>query len=190
MSVLAGFADADAWTHRADGMIVGRARNSSWAEQVRAGVPIDYFVELDCGYSTALVARPPERVEEGLFEPRPVWPFRPVREVNWDDIEDDDPYVKIHHRARRTKGKAIKPVKVPKYGPKASKTRTVAATILAEPVKPSDHLTHTDTDHCFVCSTRQDLTLYINNDAILKAKACDHCSPAFKLALEAAKAKA
>ena len=185
MSVLSGFADADAWTYRADGAIVGRARNSSWAEHVRAGVPIDYFMAIQASADTASATPlPEERVEEGLFEPWPVWPFRPVREINWDDVEDDDPHTMVHHKARRTKGKS-KTAKPSKYGPKASKARTIAATVLAEPVAPSGHLTREPhEDYCFVCESPQS-TYLMNADTLAKARACDHCSPAFKAELAA-----
>jgi hypothetical protein len=178
-SILTGFNDGSAWEHRADGIYAVR-RNDSWAERVRGGLPIDYLMAIQAP-EDAPVAPPAERVEEGLFEPWPVWPFRAVREVNWDDIEDDDPYVEPHlPRARRTKGKATKTAKPPKYGPKASKARTVAAAVLAEPVVPSGHLTREPhEDYCFVCGSPQS-TYLMNADTLSKARACDHCSPAFK----------
>lgn len=43
-SFLTGFKDADAWALRSDGMIVGRARDRSYKEVARDGVPIDILV--------------------------------------------------------------------------------------------------------------------------------------------------
>lgn len=200
MSVLSGFADADAWAYREDGAIVGRARNSSWAEHVRAGVPIDYFVEMDCGccdddIRTATASKLSLSLpRDALFEPAPHMP-KHLDAYNADeDTEpaDFDAYfedVEPRHIARarrcgksRTKKTASKP---PKYGPKASKARTVAATVLAEPVAPSGHLTRDETeDYCFVCGSPQS-TYLMNADTISKARACDHCSPAFKAELAA-----
>ena len=207
MSVLSGFADADAWAYRADGAIVGRARNSSWAEHVRAGVPIDYFVEMDCGCCCDDDIRMPPTLSptlprDALFEPTPHMPkYRGVH--NADDSEDTEPAdfdayfedVEPRHiaRARRCCGSRSgsrtnnnkKTAKPPKYGPKASKARTIAASVLAEPVAPSGHLTRDETeDYCFVCGSPQS-TYLMNADTISKARACDHCSPAFKAELAA-----
>ncbi len=193
-SILTGFNDGDAWEHRADGIYAVR-RNDSWAERVRGGLPIDYLMAIQAP-EDAPVAPPPERAEEGLFgpiarsaifEPWPVWPFRTVWEDDWaatQEHEDFDSYfesVEPRHkaRARRTKG-GVKP---PKYGPKASKARTVAAAVLAEPVAPSGHLTREPhEDYCFVCESPQS-TYLMNTDTLSKARACDHCSPAFKAEL-------
>ena len=43
-SVLSGFADSAAWARREDGTIVGRARDRSYKEVARDGVPIDVLV--------------------------------------------------------------------------------------------------------------------------------------------------
>jgi hypothetical protein len=197
MSVLSGFADADAWTYRADGAIVGRARNSSWAEKVRAGVPIDCFMEMDCGCCCDDDIRTPPTLSptlprDALFEPAPRMP-----KYHADDSEDTEPAdfdayfedVEPRHiaRARRCCGSSRssnkKTAKPPKYGPKASKARTIAASVLAEPVAPSGHLTRDETeDYCFVCGSPQS-TYLMNADTLSKARACDHCSPAFKAEL-------
>ena len=200
MSVLTGFADADAWAYRADGAIVGRARNSSWAEQVRAGVPIDYFMEMDA--TQPLLSLSLSLSRDALFEPTPHMP-KYHSAYNADDCEETEPAdfdayfedVEPRHiaRARRCCGSRSgsrtnnnkKTAKPPKYGPKASKTRTVAATVLAEPVAPSGHLTRDETeDYCFICGSPQS-TYLMNADTISKARACDHCSPAFKAELAA-----
>jgi len=201
MSVLSGFADADAWAYRADGAIVGRARNSSWAEHVRAGVPIDYFMEMDAdsAASAPLLSLPLSLSRDALFEPTPRMPKHHVVHNTDDDMDaepaDFDAYfedVEPRHIARRRRCCAVggsrsnnnkKTAKPPKYGPKASKTRTVAATVLAEPVAPSGHLTRDETeDYCFVCDSPQS-TYLMNADTLSKARACDHCSPAFKAEL-------
>jgi hypothetical protein len=55
--------------------------------------------------------------------------------------------------------------------------------LLAEPVAPSGHLTRDATeDYCFVCGSPQS-TYLMNADTLSKARACDHCSPAFKAEL-------
>jgi len=199
MSVLTGFADADAWAYRADGAIVGRARNSSWAEKVRAGVPIDCFMEMDCGCCCDDDIRtPPTLPRDALFEPTPRMPKHHVVH-NTDDAMDAEPAdfdayfedVEPRHIARRRRCRAVggssssnkKTAKPPKYGPKAPKARTIAASVLAEPVAPSGHLTRDETeDYCFVCGSPQS-TYLMNADTISKARACDHCSPAFKAEL-------
>jgi hypothetical protein len=184
-SILTGFNDGSAWEHRADG-IYAVARNDSWAERVRGGLPIDYLMAIQAPEDAPVA--PPRLARSAIFEPHPVWPFRASHTANWDELEaepeDFDAYfapVEPRHkaRARRTKGS----VKVSKYGPKASKARTVAATVLAEPVAPSGHLTRDATeDYCFVCGSPQS-TYLMNADTLSKARACDHCSPAFKAEL-------
>lgn len=156
MSTLAAFKDGDAWAHRADGVIVGRARNGSWAERVRAGVPIDDLVEWtsDVGVRRPTIVIPDETaaVLRGAAHKRcdyiccsdwwhatGGYNYAHGSFAEWDfDTYFTPVESRSKARARRTGKKAAKP---PKYGPKASKAHTVAAKILAEPVEPSLHAT-------------------------------------------------
>jgi hypothetical protein len=187
-SILTGFTDSNAWERRTDG-IYAVARDGSWAERVRAGQSIDALL----APQAEAVPAPLHPGRDALFEPTATWPFHLYAGApSWDEDadsvgtteEDFDAYfepVEPRHiaRTRRAKSAVTKPVKAPKYGPKVSKTRTVAATVMAEPVTPSGHLTHDNLYSCFVCESPQS-TYVMNAPAIAKAKACDHCSPAFK----------
>lgn len=43
-SRIIGFSDADAWERRGN-LIVGRARDASYKEKLRSGIPIEYFID-------------------------------------------------------------------------------------------------------------------------------------------------
>jgi len=40
-----GFCDSDAWERRGN-LVVGRARDSSYKEKLRSGIPIEYFLDV------------------------------------------------------------------------------------------------------------------------------------------------
>jgi hypothetical protein len=145
---LTGFLDADAWTRRSDGVIVGRARNNTWAEIARHLVPIERFLEEAPPVETVLYTDP---------EPEPYYEEAPSRSActclacqddgvdyayYYASYEYDMAFDKVFRKADaydccvapRKKHKASKKAqKAPKFGPKATKTRTVAAKLLAEP---------------------------------------------------------
>jgi hypothetical protein len=134
-SVLTGFADASAWERGVDGTIVGRARNGSWAERVRAGVPIDYLVGLEPMGAPVATETPTEEVAPAMA--------RKTYAEEYDDWDFDSYFAPVEPRrvarARRMAAKSV--AKLPKYGAKASKAHTVAARLLVEPVAPSVHMT-------------------------------------------------
>jgi hypothetical protein len=130
-SILSGFADADAWAYTVDGVIVGRARDRSYKEVARAGVPIDAFMDT--------TATP---VESCIINPVP-YEAPPYLALEDEDLDDFDQYIDLGRHNRRGVLRARRVgVKKPKYGPKASKARTVAAKIFAEP-PPSNDVTET-----------------------------------------------
>lgn len=153
-SVLTGFADASAWERRSDGTIVGRARNGSWAERVRTGVPIDAMMDSSAPEPESCVCAQRKPVQAAEPSNGPYWRGAGGRYENWMDEHVEDEFIYGEYvnlfpkeadeaplRLKRTSHKlAAKPsagAKPQKYGPKQTKMRTVAAKILAEPVEAS-----------------------------------------------------
>lgn len=140
-SVLTGFADAGAWARRADGTIVGRARNGSWAERVRNNVPIEDMMPTTGPEPESCIITPVATYEEHV---EPWWRGAGGHtEATMDDVGEDyyayweyglvfpkEPDVRTTRQKRRAPKAAAKP---PKYGPKVTKLRTVAEKVLAEP---------------------------------------------------------
>jgi hypothetical protein len=126
-SVLTGFADASAWERRSDGAIVGRARNGSWAECVRTGVPIDAMMDASGPETESCVCAPVQAEETragGYYE-------------EYDEVFPDAAPLRAKRTSHKLAAKPSAGTKPQKYGPKASKMRTVAAKMLAEPVEAS-----------------------------------------------------
>lgn len=66
-----GFTDADAW-ERHGNRILARARDSSYKEKVRSGLPIEYFLDLkDAEESIHKPGKPTRRPD--FMEPEPCW---------------------------------------------------------------------------------------------------------------------
>lgn len=150
-SVLTGFADAGAWVRSSDGTIVGRARNGSWAERVRAGVPIDAMMDSTGPELESCIIQPVQAAESFSG---PYWRGAGGYYERYMDESGEDTYIYGEYdavfpketdaaplRAKRTSHKlAAKPsagAKPSKYGPKQTKLRTAAAkdtAAFAEPI--------------------------------------------------------
>jgi hypothetical protein len=191
-SVLSGFADSDAWTYCADGTIVGRARDRSYKEVARGGVPIDVLV------AAYVVAEPVTAAAEPAKETKAKTPcgcescaFVDDYTLPLDLSDDFEQYFKpvvprSTARARRLAAK--KPVKVLKYGPKASKAHTVAARVFLEPVPASDHVVASHV-LCEACRRPQCESVYETWQGLYAAKACERCDPKWVAKLAAFQAE-
>jgi hypothetical protein len=149
---LTGFLDADAWTRRSDGVIVGRARNNTWAEIARNLVPIERFLEEAPPVESVLYTDPEP---EPSYEEAPSRPTCTCIACQMRDEYVDDAYYYASYEydmafrkadaydyrvAPRKKHTAPKKAqKAPKFGPKATKTHTVAAKLLVEPLPANDY---------------------------------------------------
>lgn len=200
-SVLSGFADADAWMYRADGEIVGRARNSSWAEKVREGLP---------AYTLVADPLPAPPVETCIVAPVAEAPKAATalsyeaEHGKYADWDFDRYFAPVESRAaardrrQRAAAGAVRTTKPPKYGPKPTKRRTAAdapaaAEILpkaAEAVPNCAVLKSVVTDNkCNCCGLVQDVAEYCYC-IIADVRACHHCRADFADALAAAQEQA
>ena len=165
-SVLSGFADADAWMYRADGEIVGRARNDTYAEKVRAGLPA-YVLVADptpappvesCVVAPDVAAEPLKApcvtraghdtvhctdvcCTDWWMEAGSGYDAEHGKYADWDFDRYFAPVEsRATARARRTGGArsaaAKRPAKQPKYGPKPTKKRTAADSPAAAALLP------------------------------------------------------
>lgn len=186
-SFLSGFADADAWMYRADGEIVGRARNGSYAEKVRQGLPAHVLV--------ADLAAP--EVESCIIAPVAEAPTISSalsyddelgKYADWDFDRFFAP-VESRASARVRRHREAGPAKPPKYGPKPTKLRTVADSPDAAAALPKaaeavpecpilDKPTVATDNKCACCGLVQDVAEYCNC-IITEVRACHHCSPSF-----------
>ena len=187
-SVLSGFADSDAWMYRADGMIVGRARDRSYKEVARGGVPIDVLV-------AAYGVVEPERtkVVEQVPEAKTMSPCRSAFDDYTLPLDKEDDFEQYFApvvprsvaRARRLAAK--KPAKMTKYGPKASKAHTVAAHILMEPVEPT--LYAAPVKRCCGCKRAQEEGAYRTWEELRATNTCEHCDPVWVTQISAIQAE-
>lgn len=196
---LSGFKDSDAWAYRADGVIVAKARDRSYKEVARHGVPIDILVAASADYGTEILpSLPPSPPATPVATPRQE--RRSSLYCNCDacemceylkdclvyvddyalplDLSDDfEMYLKPVvprgiARARRLAAK--KPVKESKYGSKASKAHTVAARILATPAD-TDGCIKAPVKRCEACKRPQCESAYESWEALHIAKCCERC---------------
>lgn len=164
-SVLSGFADADAWMYRADGEIIGRARNASYAEKVRAGLPAHVLVAdptpappvESCIVAPVDAAAAPLMSSATLSDHDTTrctdvcctdWWLHAGTGYNaehgkyayWDFDQYFGPVEsRSAARARRMRATGKAPTaKIPKYGPKPTKKRTTAdaEAVIAAPTLP------------------------------------------------------
>ncbi len=161
-SVLTGFRDADGWMYSADGMIVGRARNDSYAEKVRAGLPAHVLVAdpmpappvESCVIAPVMAAKPACAPRSGhdaehctdicctdwWWEAGLGYDMAHGKYADWDFDRYFAPVEsRSAARARRTRAAGGKQAaKPPKYGPKPTKKRTAAdaAAVVAAPALP------------------------------------------------------
>jgi len=210
MSTLSGFSDAVNWRYDADGNIVGNARDRTYAQVARDGMPADVLVAEDAAplVESCIVAP----VSPAAISPSKTpaclsgtsEDMQSYAELfGWSAETADDDFDTYFEpvaprslvRAKRT-GQAKKPSKTPrtpKYGPKVSKLRTVAAdlTVKAEAVAPmigeavpdcGVHPAQDMSDHCSCCGLLQDVAEYCNCMAVL-ADPCHHCDPSFASAV-------
>ena len=160
-SLQSGFADSDAWKYGVGGTIVGRARDRSYKEIARDGIPIEVFAAefMEPAHESVVVTV----ATDPVVETTSVVPASSglcstcgsERCLRIDmcylpsDLSDDFEQYSAHvaPRTHKSQQRGVKKfgVKLSKYGPKASKTHTVAARILAEPVAQSEHITETHT---------------------------------------------
>jgi hypothetical protein len=196
-SVLSGFADADAWTYRADGEIVGRARNPSYAEKVRAGLPAYVLV------SEPVTAPPVETCIVAAVAAAPkvattlTYEAEHGKYADWDFDRFFAP-VESRAAARARRNGTARTTKPPKYGPKPTKRRTAADAPTAVDVLPKAAeavpncavLKPIVTDNkCNCCGLVQDVAEYCFC-LIGEVHACHHCRADFAEALGAAQEQA
>ena len=195
ISVLSGFADADSWAYRADGEIVGRASNDSYAQKVRAGLPA-YVLVADpttappvetCVVSAAAAAAEAPKVLSALS-------YEDDKYADWDFDRFFAP-VESRAAARARRHRSAKP---PKYGPKPTKRRTAADSPAADDVLPKAAeavpncavLKPIVSDNkCSCCGLVQDVAEYCYC-LIATVRACHHCRAAFAVALASAQEQA
>lgn len=136
-----GFRDADAWERRGN-YIVARARNMSYIEKLRAGLPIEYFLDLDEAKSdtkeekTLDIHGTPNKVGQlkstrpDFMEPMPnIWDDLVPSKATWDidPVDHDDLFKYIeglsttrnHRGPARFRGRRNK---TSKHEPKNQKT--------------------------------------------------------------------
>ena len=184
--VLSGFADAGAWARRADGVIVGRARDRSYKEVAREGVPIDVLVS---SYVDPAIksADDDETVLATLPHPTTstcqcdVCAYAEMYALPVDDPDDFEQYFKSVEprsvaRARRIGAK--KASKPPKYGPKPTKLHTVAART-TEPAPTSESVSHAALPKCDCCGARTTAEAYNNQEELMHARTCERCPEAW-----------
>jgi hypothetical protein len=185
-SVLTGFADADAWARSADGTIVGRARDRSYKEVARDGVPIDVLV-----WSYVDPAIKSSVDDETLLATLPhpttsvcrcdVCAYAEMYALPMDDPDDFEQYLvavepRSVARARRTGAK--KASKPPKYGPKPTKLHTVAART-PEPLPASEITSRAALPKCDCCGATTAEEGYSNQEELWGARTCERCPAAW-----------
>lgn len=192
-SILSGFSDADAWMYNADGEIVGRARNSTYAEKVRAGLP---------AYVLVADPTPAPPVESCFITPVAPSPMATsalgydAENGKYADWDFDRFFAPVESRAaaRARRTGTARTAKPPKYGPKPTKRRTAAALTAAADVLPKAAETVPNCavlkpvisdDKCACCGLVQDVADYCYC-AIGEVRACHHCREDFAVALVAA----
>jgi hypothetical protein len=185
-SVLSGFSDSDAWARHADGTIVGRARDRSYKEVARDGVPIDVLV-------AAHIATPiKSSVDDETLLATPPHPttstcqcdacaYAEMYGAPLDDPDDFEQYFvavtpRSVARARRTGAK--KASKPPKYGFKPTKLHTVAART-PEPLPTSEAMPRSLTPKCSCCGVATTSAGYESREMLAAARICQHCPPAW-----------
>ncbi len=122
-----GFRDSNAWERKGN-RIVARARNTSYLEKLRSGIPIEYFFDLD-DFSSTSKKTMTKRIRPDFMEPLP-WlkyiskvsiPSLHSHGYSENDIFEDteEPAITRNHRgsARSMKRRG----KTPKYEPKVQK---------------------------------------------------------------------
>jgi hypothetical protein len=157
MSVLSGFADGDAWRYAADGTIVGRAKDRTYAQVARDGVPVEVLISESVAPPVescivAPIAAPlcHSALKEASCNCEQCQDARAVADIwGWSAATPEDEFdgyfepVMPRSKARaartlkRVGGGATKPSKIPrlpKYGPKVTKLRTAAADAEAKAV--------------------------------------------------------
>ena len=104
---LTGFSDADAW-ERCGNRIIARARNASYKEKLRSGLPIEYFLELDdssepepeTGQAQAAKTTPDFRPE--FMEPVPSWhDYKLLRSYRFNYVRPSDDTQHISYEDRQ-----------------------------------------------------------------------------------------
>jgi hypothetical protein len=211
-SFLSGFKDGDAWTYRADGAIVGKARDRSYKEVARDGVPIEILVSFssDCGEMPPVVppvvSPPTAPMRTPIKAASPLCSCGSCTECEYikdcvvysdsyalpldltDDFEQYFAPVEPRSVARARRTGTKKPVKVLKYGPKASKAHTVATRVFLEPVPTSEHI-KSPPALCCACRRPQSESVYETWQELYAARTCERCDPHWVAALTAMQAE-
>jgi hypothetical protein len=162
MNSLSGFMDGDAWMRTDDGTIVGRARDRSYKEILRHGVPIDQFMNVDIDDTTI--------VHESECNTH-MDKITITKDYNFNAWEFDDyfgPSIprNVARKARVSKSK--------KFAPK-SKARTVASRFIDE-ATVGDHV-KMPFQCCEYCGMAQEFDAYPDSDTLLCASPCERCDP-------------